>query len=125
MSRNEVPDALYPTTNGLGIPELRPESAATAIPAPIGMWGSRQSRRNKWRGTIGFFCDDYRFEALWADPSHILETECRWIWTSGRLWLALRDGWRCREFRGGLGGLFCHGLCSVTSLATGATSGRS
>lgn len=80
MSRADVPDALYPTTNGLGIPELRPESAATAILAPVCVWGSRQSRRTKWRGTtLCFFCDDHRFEALWADPSHLLETECRSI----------------------------------------------
>lgn len=77
MSRSDVPDAIWPTTNGLGIPELRPESAAKAIDAPVGIWGSRQSRRNKWRGTICFYTDDYRFEGVWANPSYVLDTECR------------------------------------------------
>lgn len=75
MAKLEVPDALWASDNQLGIPSLLLSMQADALDLPFVIWGS-VSRKTRMNGTWGFYTDDYRFEALWKDPSALLATNC-------------------------------------------------
>jgi len=75
VTRSDVPDAVWPTDNDLGIPLLDIKMQADAFDQPWGIWGSL-ARSSTLKGTWLFYTEDERFEALWADPSPILNTKC-------------------------------------------------
>lgn len=75
LTRYDVPDALFPTDNEYGIPTLKLELQSTMLEAPLIMWGAT-TRKTRMRGTWAFYVDDYRFEALWADPSPVVNSGC-------------------------------------------------
>jgi len=75
MAKSEVPDALWPSDNQLGIPSLLLSMQADAVDLPVVVWGS-VSRNTRMSGTWAFYTDDYRFEHLWTDPSLIIKTGC-------------------------------------------------
>jgi hypothetical protein len=72
---NDTPDALWPSDNPMGIPSLLLSMQADALDLPLVIWGSI-TRPKRMRGTWGFYTDDRRFEALWKNPSVLLQTEC-------------------------------------------------
>ena len=57
----------------LDIPELGPEASARApvLDYPFFVWGSVP--RSTRAGTWSFYTDDYRFEALWQNPSKLVD----------------------------------------------------
>lgn len=70
----DVPDALWATDNDFHIPVLDPTMQARQIDLPVSGWGAR-SRKLKLRGGAWhFYVSDYRFTALWRDPSPLLNT---------------------------------------------------
>lgn len=69
-TRFDVPDALWPTDNELGIPLLDINMQATSVDSPLLKWGY-YSRRTV-AGTYHFYTEDHKFEALWNDPSSLL-----------------------------------------------------
>jgi hypothetical protein len=73
LSRADVPDALWPTDNVYGVPLLDIRLQAKAFDQPAAIWGVT-SRKARMGGTWLFYTEDYRYEALWADPSPILNT---------------------------------------------------
>lgn len=75
MAKSDVPDALWASDNQLGIPSLLLSMQADALDLPLVIWGS-VSRKTRMNGTWGFYTDDYRYEALWKDPSLLLATNC-------------------------------------------------
>lgn len=75
LTRRDVPDALFATDNALGIPLLDVGLQATYVHLPVRTWGSVK-RNQVMRGTWHFYTDDYRFEALWTDPSGVVNSEC-------------------------------------------------
>jgi hypothetical protein len=75
MAKSEVPDALWPSDNQFGIPSLLLSMQADAVDVPVSVWGS-VSRTTRTKGTWAFYTDDYRYEALWKDPSTLLKTGC-------------------------------------------------
>ena len=75
IGRQDVPDALFPSDNDWGIPTLNADLQATTVDLPVSLWGA-MSRTARMRGTWLFYCDDYRFEALWKDPSPIVNSQC-------------------------------------------------
>jgi len=75
LSRTDVPDAIWPTDNGWGIPLLDVSLQANALAAPFGLWGAIK-RKRRMSGTWFFYTEDYRFEALWKDPSDVVNTRC-------------------------------------------------
>lgn len=75
MAKLDVPDALWASDNQLGIPSLLLSMQADALDLPLVIWGS-VSRKTRMNGTWGFYTDDYRYEALWKDPSLLLATNC-------------------------------------------------
>lgn len=75
LSRWDVPDAVFASDNDLGIPLLDANLQATAVVAPVQPWGmgaGARSRKNP--GTWHFYTDDYRFDALWRDPSPVVNS---------------------------------------------------
>lgn len=75
-NRWSVPDALWPTDNEWGIPLLDASKQATSVDVPVVAWGS-VSRKSRMRGTWVFYVEDYRFEALWKDPSPVVSSLCK------------------------------------------------
>lgn len=75
LTRADVPDAKWPSDNEYEIPTLNPHWQASAVDMPFVVWGS-QSRRATQPGTYHFYTDDYRFEALWDDPTPLVNSRC-------------------------------------------------
>ncbi|MDY7078645.1 MAG: DUF4417 domain-containing protein [Chloroflexota bacterium] len=75
VSREDVPDALWPSDNEWDIPLLDVNLQAQAVDLPVALWGAL-GRKKRMHGTWVFYCEDYRFEALWKDPSGIVNTQC-------------------------------------------------
>lgn len=73
--RERVPDAIWPSDNDWGIPLLDINRQAKAIDQPWAIWGT-VSRKTRMNGTWLFYTEDYRYEALWADPSPLLNSNC-------------------------------------------------
>lgn len=44
--------------------------------APFTPWGAGGSRKRRMTGTYHFYTDDYRFEALWKDPTPVIKSGC-------------------------------------------------
>lgn len=68
-----VPDAVWPSDNDWGIPLLDINLQATALDLPFETWGASE-RKRRMLGTWHFYTQDYRYEALWKDPTPIIET---------------------------------------------------
>jgi hypothetical protein len=76
LNKRHVPDALFATDNDLGIPLLDASLQADYCHLPVMPWGAVK-RNQVMPGTWHFYVDDYRFEALWSDPSPVLNSRCR------------------------------------------------
>lgn len=66
-------DLLFPSDNEYGIPSLLIQQQQLAVQAPVIVWGST-ARDVRTAGTLCFYCDDYRFNALWSHPERVLDT---------------------------------------------------
>ena len=78
LSQRDVPDALLPTDNDLGIPLLDSRFQAGFLYLPFTRWGEI-ARSRMMPGTYHFYTDDYKYEALWKDPSNVINSRCRAI----------------------------------------------
>lgn len=77
LTRRDVPDAMFPTDNEWGVPLLDTHYQAKAVDLPVQAWGmGAGARTRKMSGTWCFYTEDYRFEALWADPSPVVNSGC-------------------------------------------------
>lgn len=76
QGRWEVPDALFATDNALGIPVLDITKQGEFAATPFMPWGATK-RNQRMPGVWHFYTDDYRYEALWRDPTPLLRTDCR------------------------------------------------
>lgn len=75
LARRDVPDAIFPTDNEYGIPLLDMTMQAEFLVLPWTRWGEI-SRRAQMSGTYHFYTDDYKFEALWKDPTPVVNSQC-------------------------------------------------
>jgi hypothetical protein len=75
LGRQDVPDALFPTDNDWGVPLLDLAVQATSVDLPVCVWGA-SGRKARMNGTWVFYTEDYRYMALWADPSPVVNTRC-------------------------------------------------
>ena len=73
LTAQDVPDCLFPTDNEYDIPTLDLSMQADYLDLPLVTWGSVK-RRAKMPGTWAFYCDDYRFSALWTDPTPVVNS---------------------------------------------------
>lgn len=74
----ERPDAIFPSSNEFGIPDLRLSYQAKFVEPPIVRWG-RFSRHNSanYAAMFHFYTDDYKFSALWKDPTPLVISGCK------------------------------------------------
>lgn len=75
LTEHDVPDAIWPSNNDLGIPVLDIALQADAVDLPVNVWGA-EGRKSKMNGTYAFYTDDNRFEGLWRDPTGIVNAGC-------------------------------------------------
>jgi len=71
----QVPNARWPTDNEWDVPTLDIQVQPTCVEVPFEPWGSK-ARGHTMTGTYHFYVDDYRFEALWKDPTPIVNAKC-------------------------------------------------
>lgn len=62
-------DLLFPSDNQYQIPTLNLTQQAPGLAAPIACYGSYPRKQKK--GTVHFYTDDYRFNAIWKRPDNI------------------------------------------------------
>ncbi len=75
FTRSDVPDALWASDNDYDIPLLDLTMQADAVDLPFQIWGSVK-RSARMPGTWAFYTSDDRYEALWTDPTPVLNTRC-------------------------------------------------
>lgn len=68
-------DCLYESNNIYDIPTLLKSQQASKVILPLAPYGA-DSRLRKDIGTYHFYVDDYRFEAIWKDPTKVLASGC-------------------------------------------------
>lgn len=73
-----VPDCLFPSNNEYDIPTLLHPKKNLYVELPFKPWGA-DARTKTGIGTYHFYVDDYRFEAIWDDPSKIIQSGCKAI----------------------------------------------
>lgn len=73
LTKEDVPDCLFPSNNEFGIPLLRMDCMGNAVDLPVVLWGQRR-RTDYMFGTWAFYVDDYRFKALWSDPTPVVNS---------------------------------------------------
>jgi hypothetical protein len=69
---NSCPDCFFPSDNDYGIPLLDITKQGDYIDIPVLLWGSK--KRSQQTGTMLFYTEDYRFEALWKKPDNLLKS---------------------------------------------------
>lgn len=75
ITKADVPDCVWPTNNGLDVPTLDGSLQAGYGDFPLIKWGfGRRSARVE--GCYHFYTDDYKFSALWGDPSPVVRSGC-------------------------------------------------
>lgn len=75
MRKTDIPKTIYSSDNDWGIPLLKESLQADFVDLPVLQWGTR-CRKAKMNGTWSFYVDDYRFNALWSNPSTVINTGC-------------------------------------------------
>lgn len=69
-------DRIYDSNNDFDIPNLRlDEQPAPGLLLPFSAWGA-DTRLKKDIQTYHFYVEDYRFEAIWKDPTIVLNSGC-------------------------------------------------
>lgn len=69
-------DRIYESNNDFDIPNLRlDEQPAPGLLLPFSAWGA-DTRLRKDIQTYHFYVEDYRFEAIWKDPTVVLNSGC-------------------------------------------------
>ena len=68
-------DCLYESNNIFDIPNLLLNMQAGKLQLPFSPYGA-ESRQKKGIATYHFYVEDYRFEAIWKDPTKVLQSGC-------------------------------------------------
>lgn len=76
--RSMLTDCLYESNNIYDIPTLSLKEQGGKLVLPLAPYGA-DSRLRKDIGTYHFYVDDYRFEAIWKDPTKVLLSGCKAI----------------------------------------------
>lgn len=73
FDQNFIPDCLFPSDNELEIPTLRMDMQATTVDIPFVCFGEqRRTFSMNGMGTLHFYTEDYRFNAIYEHPEKIL-----------------------------------------------------
>ena len=71
LTRNDVPDALFPTDNDWGVPTLDLAVQAVNLELPAIRWG-KFTRKKRVSGTYHFYIEDFKFSNLWEHPEDVV-----------------------------------------------------
>lgn len=71
----DVPDSFFPSEPQYDIPLLDLNMQADYVDRPFIKWGTL-ARSEQHAGTVHFYTDDYKFDALWKNPLKLVDTEC-------------------------------------------------
>lgn len=77
ISKCDVGDWIFPSSNDDGIPDLLPSLQPRGLELPVNRWGAKARKVRVEGQTVHFYTDDYRFTGLWKDPSAIINSGCR------------------------------------------------
>lgn len=70
----EIPDTIFPADNDLEIPTLRMDMQARGCEIPFLAFGEQKRTYDMANaGTLHFYVDDYRFNAIFEHPSKIMQ----------------------------------------------------
>ena len=72
----EIPDCIFSSNNGLGIPNLSLDWQAQYVALPFWPWGKVNRRAKEQAATWQFYIKDAKFSFLWARPWIIYDTGC-------------------------------------------------
>ena len=70
-----IKDCLFDSNNDFEIPNLLLSEQAGKLELPLSTWGAN-TRLRKDVTTYHFYVDDYRFNAIWKDPTNLLTSGC-------------------------------------------------
>ena len=109
LTRWDVPDALWASDNEYDVPMLDINMQAKALALPVTKWGT-VGRRGQMKGTYHFYTDDYKFNAVWDDPTGIVVSGCENVvevsYSTGAhypgalgLWLIYKKRWLARYWQ--------------------------
>lgn len=70
-----VPDCLFASDNSFDIPTLKMSKENTYLQLPFKPYGA-DARTKTGVGTYHFYVDDYRFNAIWNDPTKLINSGC-------------------------------------------------
>ena len=74
MDKEHIPDCLFPSDNELEIPSLLPDVQPEFCDIPFVCWGeTARTFQMNGNGTLHFYTDDYRFNAVFEHPEKILQ----------------------------------------------------
>lgn len=73
-----IKDCLFDSNNDFEIPNLLLSEQAGKLELPLSTWGAN-TRLSKDVTTYHFYVDDYRFNAIWKDPTNLLTSGCKAI----------------------------------------------
>lgn len=69
-----IPDCLFPSDNELEVPSLLPDVQPEFCEIPFVCWGeTARTFQMNGNGTLHFYTDDYRFNAVFEHPEKILQ----------------------------------------------------
>lgn len=68
-----LPALVFPTDNDWGIPLLLSSHQAEQFSTPFQPWGMKARGTTFEGGTLHFYIDDYRFAAVWNEPSKVVQ----------------------------------------------------
>lgn len=74
LQQQNIPDQLFPSDNVLEVPNLRLDMQADVCSIPFVCFGEQKRTLNmQSQGTLHFYTDDYRFNAIYEHPDRILQ----------------------------------------------------
>ena len=76
LKAGDVGDWIWPTDNDFSIPLLLKDFQPRGLELPTNRWGAKARKDRLACGSFHFYTDDYRFEALWKDPTKIVNSGC-------------------------------------------------
>lgn len=111
ISKDDVPDAIFPSDNEWDVPNLLLSHQADFADLPVLAWGSQRGRKGKTNvGTYHFYTTDSHIEPLWKNPSHVVNTVVKCVTELNftvypdtpkavALWHTYRKRWLSRYFQ--------------------------
>jgi hypothetical protein len=77
LAKGDVGDWLFPSSNEYGIPDLLQSLQPRGLELPVNRIGAIARKTRVEGQTLHGYCDDYRINGLWKDPSWLVNSGCK------------------------------------------------